>query len=179
MEAAICINTTLKLARAGITGSQLPIVYAKFQTHLKLTVSFFETGGPAALLDDATTFNVTIKALASAGGELFAQKMAPTAVKTDSYEFEWDILGNTALLNAIGNCIEGIEAVLTIGWTLGTRVEKVDIPVTIANTWQRTTDYGPDLLPFRATITESGYLRLVNAAGDVFHIGLNTGEPPV
>jgi hypothetical protein len=28
------------------------------------------------------------------------------------------------------------------------------------------------------TFTSSGYLRLVNSAGDVFHIGLNTGEPP-
>lgn len=30
----------------------------------------------------------------------------------------------------------------------------------------------------KLTITDGGYLRIVNAAGTVFHIGLNLGEPP-
>lgn len=178
MEAVIYLNTSTKTARAGLTGSALPNVPAKFQAHLKLTVSFFATGAAAALLNDATTFNVTIKALDSAGGDLFAQKVAPDTVNADSYEFEWATLGNTALETAIGDSIDGIAAVLTIGWTLAGTVEKIDIPITIANTWQRTDDYQPDLSPFQTSITTNGYLRLVNSAGDVFHLGLNTGEPP-
>jgi hypothetical protein len=67
---------------------------------------------------------------------------------------------------------------LEVEWTIAAAVERVQIPVTILNAWTRTADAAPDFIAFAATITATGYLRLVNSSGDIFHVGLNTGEPP-
>ena len=206
MEATLFVNTTTKVIRASLTAAGLPSVPVKFQTHLKLTVYFFAAGDAPALLDEDTTFNVTLKALSEAGGALFAQKVAPTSTLADGYVFEWAQIGNAALLAAIGDTVAGIESVLTIGWTIEGRVEKADMRVTIANSWQRADDELPedtealeaafDARAIRHDETQTltgaqrwqalanlgitfvhGGLRVVLENGDIVNVPLNSGEP--
>lgn len=143
MEAEIFINTSTKVARSSVDGVGTPRVPIKFQRHLKLTVYFFIQGEDPALLDGATTFNVTLKALDSAGGALFAQLIAPTATGADYYEFEWSKISNAALLAAIGDNEDGVNGMLEIGWSLNNKPESVSIEVTIDNNWQRDDDVLP------------------------------------
>ena len=176
MEAAIFVNTSTLVARAALTGAALPSVPVRLQTHLKLTVSFFETGEAAAILSGAT-FRVALKDAATPSGSVLALLSAATATGADYYEFEWTTVDSAALRTLIGDS-ESCDAILEIEWTIAADVERVQIPVTIQNAWLRTAEAAPDFIAFAATITSLGYLRLVNSAGDVFHIGLNTGEPP-
>ena len=143
MVAEIYINTTLGVARAAITGVAAPIIPITFERHLQLYVYFFATGSEPALLDEATTFVVTLKGKSTPSGELFAQRTSPTNTLADHYEFEWDKVRNAALLAAIGDNIEGIEAILEIKWTLDGQPESIAIPVTIANNWNRDNDVMP------------------------------------
>lgn len=176
MEAAIFVNITDIVPRAALTGNALPSVPVKLQTHLKLTVSFFETGDAAALLAGAT-FRVALKDKNEPSGSVLALLSAATATGADYYEFEWTTVDSAALRTLIGDS-ESCDAILEIEWTIAADVERVQIPVTIMNAWLRTADAAPDFIAFAAEITATGYLRLVNSEGTVFHIGLNTGEPP-
>ena len=176
MEASIFVNTTLKEARAALTGTALPSVPIKLQTHLCLTVSFFATGAAAALLSGAT-FRVALKDQNTPSGSVLALLSAPTATNAANYEFEWTTVDSAALRTLIGDA-ESCDAILEIEWTIAADVERVQIPVIIDNAWLRTADAAPDFIAFAASITSLGYLRLVTSSGTVFHIGLNTGEPP-
>lgn len=177
MEAPLYVNTTTKVIRAAITGTALPSVPVKLQTHLKLPIYFFATGEDPALLDDATTFRVVLKDKLTPSGSVLALLSAPTAELATGYEFEWASVDSAALRTLLGDA-ESVEAMLEIEWTLATTIERVAMAVTIQNAWSRTADAAPDFIAFAATITAAGYLRLVNSAGTIFHIGLNTGEPP-
>jgi len=176
VEASIFVNTTTRVARAAVTGVALPAITVRLQAHLKLTVAFFATGEDPALLAD-TTFRVALKDKLEPSGSVLALLSAPTDTGTDDYEFEWSSVDSAALRTLIGDSAE-IDAMLEIEWTTGGDVERVTIPVVIQNAWLRSGDAAPDFLPFAASITAAGYLRLVNSEGTVFHIGLNTGEPP-
>jgi len=176
MDASIYIDTTLLAARAGLTSLDSPKVSVKLQTHLKLTVYFFETGEDAALLS-GVSFRVCIKGKNTPSGSVLALLSSATTTGADYYEFEWTTVDSAALRTLIGDD-ESCEAMLEVEWTIAADVERVQIPVTILNAWTRTADAAPDFIAFAATITSAGYLRLVNSSGDVFHVGLNTGEPP-
>lgn len=176
MEAAIFVNTSTLVARAALTGTALPSVPVKLQTHLLLTVSFFETDKAAALLSGAT-FRVALKDKNEPSGSVLALLSAATATGADYYEFEWTTVDSAALLTLIGNS-ESCDAILEIQWTIAADVERVQIPVTIQNAWLRTADAAPDFLQFATTITSLGYMRFVTSGGTVYHLGLNTGEPP-
>lgn len=177
MEATIFVNTTRKLLRAALTGTAPPEVKPRLQTHLKLTVKFFAEDEDPALLAEATTFRVVLKNKLEPSGSVLALLSAPTATGADYYEFEWASVDSAALRTLLGDA-ESADAVLEVEWTLNTTIERASMDVTIQNAWARTADSAPDLLAFAATITASGYLRLVDSSGTVFHIGLNTGEPP-
>lgn len=142
MEFTLYVNTTTKRAFASLSGG-IPNVTPRLQDHLKLTVYFFATGAAPALLS-SPAFNVTLKALATAGGDLFAQKVAATGSGADYYEFEWTKISNAALLEAIGDRVDGLPSILTIGWTLGGKPESVSVTATILNKWQRDNDPLPD-----------------------------------
>ena len=143
MEADIYINTTTGKALASTTGVAVPTIPITFERHLQLNVYFFATGEDPALLDGATSFVVTLKARTSPSGDLFAQRTSPTATQADHYEFEWDKIRNAALLAAIGDSLDGVEAILEIKWSLDDQPESVAIPVTIANNWNRDNDALP------------------------------------
>ena len=176
MVNTIYANTSTLVARAALTGTALPSVPVKLQTHLKLTVYFFATDEDPALLSGAT-FRVALKDKNEPSGSVLALLSAPTATLATGYEFEWTTVDSAALRTLIGDS-ESCEAILEIEWTIAADVERVQIPVVIQNAWLRTADAAPDFIAFAASITSLGYLRLVNSSGDVFHIGLNTGEPP-
>lgn len=177
MEAIIYVNTTTKTIRAALTGTALPSVPVKLQTHLRLTVYFFANGEDPALLDDATTFRVVLKDKLAPSGSVLALLSAPTDTLATGYEFEWASVDSSALRTLLSDAASA-EAMLEIEWTLATTIERASMPVTIQNAWARTADAAPDLLQFAVTITTAGYLRLVDSSGTIFHVGLNTGEPP-
>lgn len=176
MEATIYVNTTNKRAQASTTLTALPAVSPRLQTHLLLTVYFFASGSDPALLS-SPTFRVALKDKDEPSGSVLALLSAATATGTDYYEFEWASVDSSALRTLLGD-LPSVEAMLEIEWTIAADNERVSIPVTIHNAWLRTADSAPDFQPFDASITAGGYLRLVNSSGDVFHIGLNTGQPP-
>jgi hypothetical protein len=142
-----------------------------------LRVYFFAPGDDPALLSGSPTFRVALKDKYEPSGSVLALLSTATATGADYYEFEWASVDSTALRTLLDDN-ESVEAALEIEWTISATVERVTIPVTIDNAWLRTADAAPDFQPFAASITASGYLRLVNTSGTVFHIGLNTGEPP-
>jgi hypothetical protein len=179
VEAILYVNTTTKVICAALTGTALPSVPVKLQTHLKLTVYFFATGDTAAaLLSGSPTFRVALKDKNTPSGSVLALLSAPTATNATSYEFEWASVDSSALRTLLGDSVDPAPSVLEIEWAISGVVERASMLVEIQNAWIRSGDAGPDFLPFAATITAAGYLRLVDSTGTVFHIGLNTGEPP-
>lgn len=176
MEATLYVNTTTKVIRAASTGAALPSVPVKLQTHLKLTAYFFATAADPALLS-SPTFRVALKDAATPSGSVLALLSAATATGSNYYEFEWSSLDSTALRTLIGDA-DSCEAVLEVEWTISGKVERASMPVTIQNAWIRTADAAPDFLQFATTITSLGYMRFVTSDGTVYHLGLNTGEPP-
>ena len=177
MEATLYVNTTTNEIRAALTGAAIPSVPVKLQTHLNLTVYFFATNAAAALLDGSTTFRVALKDINTPSGSVLALLSAPTDTLATGYEFEWASVDSSALRTLIGDS-DSVEAALEIEWTLATTKERASLLVTIQNAWIRTADAAPDFQAFGTSITAAGYLRLVDSTGTVFHIGLNTGEPP-
>lgn len=143
MEASIFVNTTLRAARAAITGSALPSVPVRLQTHLLLSVYFFATGADPALLSGSPSFRVALKDKLDPDGSVLALLSAPTATLADGYEFEWNSVDSAALRTLLGDD-ESAEAMLEIEWTISSVVERVVVPVTIANAWLRTADSAPD-----------------------------------
>jgi hypothetical protein len=178
VEAILYVNTTTKVIRTSLTGAAFPSVPVRLQTHLKLTVYFFATGEGAALLAGSPTFRVALKDKNEPSGSVLALLSAPTDTLATGYEFEWSSVDSAALRTLLGDSVDPVPAVLEIEWTTSGVVERASMIVEIQNAWIRPADAGPDFLPFAATITALGYLRLVNSEGTVFHIGLNTGEPP-
>lgn len=176
MDATIYLNTTTLVARAADTGIAVPAITARLQAHLKLTCYFFATGEEPALLSGAT-FRVALKDVNEPSGTVLALLSSPTDTGADYYEFEWASLDSSGLRTLLGDQPEA-SVIVEIEWTIGGTVERVAIPATVENAWIRTADAAPDFEPFQASITALGYLRLVNSDGDVFHIGLNSGEPP-
>lgn len=177
MEFNIYVNTTRKLARAELTGIQVPKVAPIYQTHLLLKVWFFEEGEAPALLDNSAAFVVAFKDKADPESNVLAQLTAPTATGSDNYEFEWARLTSAALGTLLGKNAS-VPTILEIVWVIDGAAERVQIDCSIANAWSRISDTAPDLTPFEAIITAGGFLRLVKPDGNVFNLPLNTGEPP-
>lgn len=142
MEASIFVNTTTKALRAAITGTALPAVPLRLQTHALLTVAFFATAAEPALLAGAT-FRVALKAASTPSAAVLALLSSATATGADYYEFEWSSLDSTALRTLLGDA-ETADAVLEIEWTIGSDVERASMPVTIQNAWIQSGDDAPD-----------------------------------
>lgn len=205
MTGTVFLNTTTLVARSAITGNALPLIAAKLQAALTLTVKFFATGEAAALLS-SPTFRVTLKATPTGDPFVFTSSVADELA--DGYTFEFSSVDSAALRTAIGDLTQ-LDAFGEVEWTVASVVERVSFPVTLVNAYIRSGDDAPDpiadeslawlddhgvrfdaaqtltaaqaaqaLANQKITFTSAGYLRLVNSAGDVFHIALNSGEPP-
>jgi len=178
VEATLYVNTTTKTIHAALTGAAEPSVPVRLQTHLNLTVYFFATGDTAAaLLDGSTTFRVALKDINTPSGSVLALLSAPTDTLATGYEFEWASVDSAALRTLLGDSASA-PAILEIKWTLATTKERAAIEVAIDNAWIRAADSAPDFSAFVTSITAAGYLRIVTSDGTVYHVGLNTGEPP-
>ena len=177
MEATIYVDTTNKTAHNSTGGSGPPNVPCTAFSHLLLQVYFFASSAAPALLDVSTTFRVALKDKYNPDGSVLALLSAPTTTGANYYKFEWSQIDSAALRTLLGEA-QSVAAMLEIEWTLAGKVERVSIPVSIANAWLGPSDAGPDFQPFKASITSLGYLRLVSDNGTVYFIGLNTGEPP-
>lgn len=142
MEATIYVNTTTKKAQLSTTLTATPAVAPRLQTHLLLTVYFFASGSDPALLS-SPTFRVALKDKDEPSGDVLALLSAATATGADYYEFEWNSVDSAALRTLLGDN-PAADAVLEIEWTVASEVERVAIPVVIANAWIRTSDSAPD-----------------------------------
>lgn len=176
MEFALYINTDRKQAYGSASGNDAPVIAPVSLTHLKLSLYFAATSADAALLDDTTSFRVALVDKKNVGNVL-ALLSAPTTVGTDHYEFEWSTLNRSNLLALLGNA-PSAEAELVIVWTIGTVVERVVVPVTIANGYLQDDATAPDLTPFLTNLLANGYLEFKDADGNYYHLGLNTGRAP-
>lgn len=206
MESTVFLNTTLRALRGALTANAAPLIVARLQASLSITVKPFATGdAAAALLEGSPTFRVAIKEDPTDTAFVLTSSFT---TGEDGYTFTFASVDSAALRTALGD-LDSIEATFEIEWTLGGTVERASCPVRIDNAWIRTTDGPPDptaeaseiwlreravrfdevqtltaaqaaqaLANQKITFTASGYLRLVNAAGDVFHLALNSGEPP-
>jgi hypothetical protein len=180
VEYAIYVDTDNLTARAALTGSAIPSISPRLQSHLLLNVYFFRAVSgvnTAALLTGSPTFRVALKDIVNPDGSVLALLSAATDTGATFYEFEWQQIDTAALRTLLGDS-PSVPAMLEIEWTISSVVERVSIPVSINNAWIRSADTAPDFVPWQVSITSAGYLRILNASGTVFHIGLNTGEPP-
>lgn len=143
MEYSLYVNTTEKAARGTLDGTTPPVIAPRLQTHLLLTVYFHAAGEDPALLTGSPTFRVALKDKNEPSGSVLALLSAATATGADYYEFEWSSVDSAALRALLGD-LPSVEAVLEIEWTISSDVERVAIPVTIANAWVRTSDSAPD-----------------------------------
>ena len=205
MTGTVFLNTTTLSARKAITGVELPSISAKLQAALTLTVKFFATGAEAALLT-SPTFRVTLKATPTGSPFVFSSTIAETLA--DGYTFEFTSVDSAALRTAIGDLkqldafgevewtvdsvVERVAFPVTIvNAYLRTDDDAPDPVAEESDTWLTARGVRFDaaqtltsaqaaqaLANQKVTITSAGYLRLVNAAGDVFHAALNSGEPP-
>lgn len=206
MEATVFINLATCAARDAITGIQQPKVAAKLQAHFGLTVKFFADTGEAAALLDSPTFRVALKATPT--GSPFVLTNTVSEELDDGYYFEIASVDAAALRTAIGDLKQldawlevewtlagTVERAATPATILNAYIRSADAapdPVEEASeTWlsDRAVRYDEEqtltatekaqaLENIGVTITVGGYLRLTNAAGDVFHASLNSGEPP-
>jgi hypothetical protein len=177
VEFNIYVNTTQKVARTAITGTGNPSVAPVYQSHLLLNVYFFAEGEAAALLTGTPTFVVAFKDQSDPTSDVLLQLTAPTTTGATGYEFEWDYIDSVPLAALLGDNAS-VPTMLEIVWVIDGVRERVQIPCSIANSWQRISDSAPDFTPYQVNITSTGYLRLVKPDGSVFNLGLNTGEPP-
>jgi hypothetical protein len=186
VESTVFVNLTTRAAAATISGIAAPVLLCRLQAALDLTVSFIETSGDdPALLTGTPTFRFALKATATGTPLAFTNTATETA---DSYVFSITSVDSAALRTAIGDQAS-LNATAEIEWTIAGVVERVSFPCLIGQAYIRTADSAPDptsevadawlIAQLADRINAGGYLRLVNADGDVFHIGLNTGEPPV
>lgn len=183
MEATVFINTTTKVARAAASGEAPCKVIARQRAKLALRFKFFETGEDPALLS-SPTFRLVIKV--SPTGSPFAFTSTFTA-GTDSYLTEITSLDATALRTALGD-LPQLEAWGEIEWTIATVVERVAFPLTILAAYIAADEEAPDPIAeasetwltaqLAARITAAGYMEFQNAAGDWFHLPLNSGHAP-
>lgn len=74
---------------------------------------------------------------------MLALLSAATATGADYYEFEWSSIDSAALRALLGD-LPSADAVLEIEWTISSDIERVAIPVTVANAWLRSADSAPD-----------------------------------
>ena len=142
MEATLYVNTTSKVIRAATTGTALPTVPVRLQTHLLLTTYFFAEGEDPALIDGAS-FRVALKDATEPSASVLALLSSPTATGADHYKFEWTAVDSAALRTLIGDA-PSVQAVLEIEWTVGADVERASMFVTIGNAWVRSGDDAPD-----------------------------------
>jgi len=142
VEATLFINTLTKVARAAATGIDVPKVNARQRAQIRLTFKFFETDEEPALLSGAT-FRLVIKG--SPTGEPFAFTSSITETLADGYAFEFTSLDAAALRTALGDSAS-LAAWGEIEWTIGTEIERVAFPITIAAAYLDTDEEAPDPL---------------------------------
>ncbi|WP_395739286.1 hypothetical protein [Prosthecobacter sp.] len=176
MEFAFFVNTLKNQACRSLTDSSPPLITPVGQTHLRLKVSFFETPAAAALLDGTPTFRAALVDVNDTTNVL-ALLTAPTDTGADYYIFEWASLNRASLITLLGNA-ESVEAKLVIAWIIDGVTERVVIPVTIQNGYLQDSSTEPDFAPFQVRITSLGFLEIVDTAGNVYNLGLNTGAAP-
>jgi len=142
VEATLFINTLTKVARAAATGIDVPKVNARQRAQIRLTFKFVETEEEPALLSGAT-FRLVIKG--SPTGEPFAFTSSSTETLADGYAFEFTSLDAAALRTALGDSAS-LAAWGEIEWTIGTEIERVAFPITIAAAYLDTDEEAPDPL---------------------------------
>ena len=140
MDATLFVNLTQRAARTAISGVQVPVLLARLQTQLVVTVYFFAEGSPAALLTGSPTFRFALKA--SATGTSLAFSSTATATAT-GYKFTIDSLDSAALRTAIGDQPE-LDCTAELEWTRSAVVERVSFPCAVGQAYIRSTDAAPD-----------------------------------
>lgn len=183
MESTLFINTTQRVARAGITGVVLPAASCTLLAQWQVRFGFFETGAAVAELA-AATLRFALKASPSSAALVFTSTFT---VEDDFHVADISSVDSSALRTLLGD-LKQIEAVGEIEWTIDGRRERVHFPVTVINAWLRPDDTAPDPIEeasvtwlneqFAARITAGGYFEIQNADGDWFNFALNSGRAP-
>lgn len=206
MEATLFINTDLRAARKAATGIDVPIVTARQRAALSLSFKFFETDAAPALLSGSPTFRLVLKATPTGDPFAFTSTVAETLA--DGYKFTFTSIDSASLRTLLGDQrqIEGwVEIEWTIGSVIervasplivqaayhATDEEAPDPLAEASDTWLTARAVRHDeaqtlttaaaaqaLENLNITFTAAGYLQLQNAAGDTFHIPLNSGTAP-
>ena len=140
MDATLFVNLTQRAARTAISGVQVPVLLARLQTQLVVTVYFFAEGSPAALLTGSPTFRFALKSAATGTSLAFSSTATATAT---GYKFTIDSLDSAALRTAIGDQPE-LDCTAELEWTRSAVVERVSFPCAVGQAYIRSTDAAPD-----------------------------------
>jgi len=140
VDATLFVNLTQRAARTAISGVQVPVLLARLQTQLVVTVYFFAEGSPAALLTGSPTFRFALKSAATGTSLAFSSTATATAT---GYKFTIDSLDSAALRTAIGDQPE-LDCTAELEWTRSAVVERVSFPCAVGQAYIRSTDAAPD-----------------------------------
>lgn len=141
MESTIYINTTLREARAGTTGAGLPEITLTLLAQWLCHIRFFAPGEEPALLS-SPAFVLSIKETPT-GTALVRTESVAENDDGDGYDFEFESIDGESLRALLGD--EPIlDLVLELEWTVDSVTERVHMPCTVINAYNRPDDVAPD-----------------------------------
>jgi hypothetical protein len=141
VESTIFINSTLREARAGTTGAGLPEVTLTLLAQWLCHVRFFASGEDPALLD-TPAFVLSIKETPT-GTALVRTETSAENDDGDGYDFEFESIDGESLRALLGD-EPSLDLVLEIEWTVDSVTERVHMPCTVINAYNRPDDTAPD-----------------------------------
>lgn len=147
MEHDIYICTVTKQAFSGLDAASRPKTPGRLQTHLLLSVYFFDStldleDRVAALLEDYDSLRAGMKPADDPTADALIYHSSP-AEDEDHYEFEWDAIDSADLRSLLGR-EKSAEVEIEVAWTIDGIVERVAWPAIVENANLRTTDGPPD-----------------------------------
>ncbi len=141
MESTIYINTTLREARAGTTGAGLPEITLTLLAQWLCHIRFFAPGEDPALLS-SPAFVLSIKETPT-GTALVRTETSSENDDGDGYDFEFESIDGESLRALLGD-EPSLALVLEIEWTVDSVTERVHMPCTVINAYNRPEDSAPD-----------------------------------
>lgn len=141
MESTIYINSTLREARAGTTGAGLPEITLTLLAQWLCHIRFFAPGEDPALLS-SPAFVLSIKETPT-GTALVRTETAAENDDQDGYDFEFESIDGESLRALLGD-EPSLALVLEIEWTVDSVTERVHMPCTVINAYNRPDDTAPD-----------------------------------
>ena len=149
MTNTVFLDTSLRVARAALTGTALPTVSARLLTRLKIIAKFFDSDGDQIEIDTGTAVCVIKPKSAPSGAPSLIDITAVLSgsTTTAAYTFEWESADSVALraiLDAVADPSQPTELRCEIQYELDGELERIAFPIYFDTAYNRPEDAAPD-----------------------------------